>query len=228
MAICRGQETSPSPDSHKSEEENKQESTMQKIRELPAEWLIGPYVPSTRPLQPLSNRERTTIYIHQTFLNAGTYVARMFTAGIDQARGVPREWGGGMPGYGRRLGSRYGQFVIANTLQAAGNAALGYESRYDLCRCTGFWPRSRHAIARNFVTYNRTERERRPAIPLYAGSFGAGMISSVWLPGHRNPWKEGAYSALTQAGLGSGVNWASEFAIDILRKVTKKRYPREQ
>ena len=228
MAICLAQETSPSPDTRKSEEENKRESTLQKIRELPAEWLIGPYVPSTRPLQPLSNRERTTIYVHQTFLNAGTYVARMFTAGIDQARGVPREWGGGMAAYGLRFGSRYGEFVIANSLQSAGNTALGYEPRYDLCRCTGFWPRTRHAIARNFVTYNRTERERRPAVPLYAGSFAAGMISSIWLPGHRNPWKEGAYSALIQAGLGSGVNWASEFAVEILRKVTKKPYRREQ
>jgi hypothetical protein len=52
------------------------------------------------------------------------------------------------------------------------------------------------------------------------------MISSVWLPGHRNIWKDGAYSALNQMWIGSGVNWVSEFAIDILRKVSKKRYPR--
>jgi hypothetical protein len=149
----------------------------------------------------------------------------MFAAGIDQARGVPSAWGGGLPGYGRRFGSRYGEFVIANTLQSAGNAAFGYETRYDLCRCTGFWPRTRHAVVRNFVTYNRTERERRLQIPLYAGSFGAGMISSAWLPGHRNAWKEGAYSALIQAGLGSGINWVSEFATEILHKITGRKYP---
>jgi len=228
MAVCLAQAPNPSPDSHNTQEETKQESRLHKLRHLPADWLVGPYVPRTHPLQPLTNRERISIYVHQTFLNAGTYAARMFAAGIDQARGVPREWGGGMPGYGRRFGSRYGEFVIANTLQSAGNAALGYEPRYDLCRCTGFWPRTRHAIARNFVTYNRTERERRAAIPLYAGSFGAGMISSLWLPGHRNPWKEGAYSALVQAGLGSGVNWASEFAIDIFRKITNNRYPKPE
>jgi hypothetical protein len=226
VACCLAQERSA--ETHKPDEHTQHESRVQRIRQLPADWLIGPYIPGAHALQPLSNRERATIYVHQTFLNAGAYVARMFTAGIDQARDVPREWGGGMAAYGLRFGSRYGEFVIANSLQSAGNAALGYEPRYDLCRCTGFWPRTRHAIARNFVTYNRTERERRPAVPLYAGSFAAGMISSIWLPGHRNTWKEGAYSALIQAGLGSGVNWASEFAIDILRKVTKKRYPREQ
>jgi hypothetical protein len=228
MGFCLAQEVNSSPGHQTNPETNQQESRRQEIRDLPAEWLIGPYVPNARPLQPLTNRERASIYVHQTFLNAGAYAARMFTAGIQQARGVPREWGGGIRSYGRRFGSDYGQFVIASSLQAAGNAALGYETRYDLCRCAGFWPRTRHAIARNFVTYNRTERERRPAIPLYGGSLGAGMISSAWLPGQRNRWKEGAYNALIQAGLGSGVNWASEFAIDIVRKITDHRYPREK
>lgn len=204
------------------------ESTLEKIRDVPAEWLIGPYIPSTKPLQPLTHRQRGEVYVNQTFGNFGAYFARMFTAGVDQARGAPKQWGGGMAAYGERFGSRYGQFVIANTFQSAGNAALGYESRYDLCRCRGFWPRTRHAIARNFVTYNRTEFERRPAIPLYAGSFGAGMISTVWLPGHRNVWKDGADSALAQAEWGTAINVVSEFAIDILRKITKGRYPRKQ
>jgi hypothetical protein len=79
-----------------------------------------------------------------------------------------------------------------------------------------------------FVTYNRTERELRPAIPLYAGSFGAGMLEAQWLPGQRNIWRQGVYGALGQAGWGSAYNWASEFAIDILRKITKQRYPRPE
>ena len=234
---CVGQESSQLPDApsavqpfasffHDGQENNpakaKSESTLEKAR-VPIVWLIGPYIPPEGPLQPLTNSERTEVYFRQTFLTAGSYLARMFTAGIDQARGVPYQWGGGMPGYGRRFGSRYGQFVIANTLQTVGNAALGYESRYDLCRCTGLWPRTRHAVARNFVTYNRTEQERRPAIPLYAGSFGAGMISATWLPGPRNKWAEGTYSALFQAGIGSGYNVVSEFALDILKRMGIKK-----
>jgi hypothetical protein len=46
------------------------------------------------------------------------------------------------------------------------------------------------------------------------------------MPGHRNAWKDGAYAALGQAVYGSGINWVSEFAIDILRKITDKRYPK--
>lgn len=224
--ICCAQQGFSQESSTTKDKEKEKTSLAEELRVLPVQWLIGPYIPSTRPLQPLTFQQRREVYLRQTFLTAGSYVARMFSAGIDQARGVPSEWGGGMDAYGLRFGSRYGQFVITNTLQSAGNAALGYESRYDLCKCKGFWPRSKHAIARNFYTYNRTEQERRAQIPLYAGAFGAGMISSIWLPGHRSSWKDGAYAALGQAAYGSGINWASEFAIDILRKITGGRYPK--
>jgi hypothetical protein len=221
-ATCRAQENT-TDDKHK-----ETESTIAKIRNLPAEWIIGPYIPSDGPLHSLSNQQRARVYATQTFFSAQPYVSRLFVAAIDQARGEPSGWEGGMSGYGKRFGSRYGSFVIANTVGSIGNAALGYENRYDFCRCTGFKKRSLHAIMRNFMTYNRTERELRPAIPLYAGSFGAGMVSTTWLPGDRRAWKEGAYSALIQAGYGSVVNLVSEFSLDILRKITGNRYPKNK
>ena len=91
--------------------------------------------------------------------------ARMFSAGLDRARGEPYQWGGGMSGYGRRYAARYGEFVAQNSFVAGGNALLGYEPRYDFCRCRGISPRTLHAISRNFVAYNRTERELRRQIP---------------------------------------------------------------
>jgi hypothetical protein len=220
---CFGQETSSAPALQGAEERLK--TTISQLRNLPAEWLIGPYVPSSRPLAPLNNRERADVYFHQTYLTAGAYMLRMVSAGFDQARGAPYQWGGGMEGYGRRFASRYGQFIIANTFHSVGNAALGYEPRYDFCRCEGFWPRTHHAIVRNFVTYDRTETRRHLAIPLYAGSFAAGMISSVWFPKSHDVWRDGAYAAVGQAGWGTAYNWVSEFSIDILRKLTGQRYP---
>lgn len=190
-----------------------------KAKDLPIEWLIGPYIPTQGKFVPLTLKERGDVYLRQTYLNAGSYLARAFAAGVDQARGTPYEWGGGFGGYGRRFASRYGQFAIQNTLVAAGNAALGYEPRYDFCRCTGFWPRTKHAVVRNFVTYNQTEQQRRPQIALYAGAYAAGAISSTWMPGHQNPWKNGGFVALQQMGYGSGINWVSEFALDILKKM---------
>lgn len=236
-SICLGQENVGSTGhpsgtgQEKSTEKNLQQpdvqvqgTTLEKMRNLPIVWLIGPYIPPQGPLLPLTKAERTEVYFRQTFLTAGTYLARAFSAGVDQARGTPYQWGGGAQGFGKRYASRYGQFMIASTLHAVGNGALGYESRYDLCRCRGFWPRTRHAVARNFYTYDRTEWQKRPATPLYAGSFAAGMIANTWLPGHHNAFAEGAYGAMWQAGIGSGYNFVSEFALDFLRKLKIEKH----
>jgi hypothetical protein len=198
-------------------------SSTKRLERLPIEWIIGPYIPVQGKLYPLSNSERAQIYMQQTFLTAGSYIARAFSAGIDQARGVPYEWGGGFGGYGRRYAARYGQFVIQSSMMSAGNALLGYEPRYDFCRCDGFWPRTRHAIARNFVTYNRTEHEVRLQAPMYTAAFASGALYNAWLPGENNVWRAGALNVLSQAGIGSGYNFVSEFSLDILHAFGLKK-----
>jgi hypothetical protein len=215
-AAQQSNQTPHSEDQENSAKDKKKPSRPATLGRLPIEWVIGPYIPAQGVLHSLTNSQRREIYLRQTFLTAGSYVARAFSAGIDQARGEPYQWGGGMPGYGRRYAARYGQFVVQNSLVAGGNALLGYEPRYDFCRCNGFWPRTLHAVSRNFVAYNRSERELRLQIPTYAGAFGAGMLYNSWLPGQHNVWTGGAYSVLSQAGIGSGYNFVSEFALDIL------------
>jgi len=199
-------------------------ATVDEMRRLPAQWFLGSYVPSDRHLTPLTLEQRRDVYIRQTFLTGASYLKRLFGAGIDQARGAPYEWGGGFGGYGKRFGSRYGQFIIQNSVEAAGDAVLGYEPRYDYCRCTGFWPRTKHAMVRNFVTYNETEKEKRPQIPLFVGAFAAGAISgATWRPAADNPWKDAGISVASQAGLGALSNWLQEFALDIGHKLLPKR-----
>jgi len=223
--VCRAQESKTPPPEQKQQAEEKvaesvkQEPATKRMRDLPIVWLIGPYIPATGALQPLTKEQRTEVYFRQTFLTAGTYVSRAFAAGIDQARGEPSRWGGGMGGYGQRFANRYGQYLISNTIQTFGDAALGYEPRYDLCRCSGFKARTQHAILRNFITYNNTERERKLQVPLYAGSFAAGAMSRTWLPGNHNAWRDGGVSMLWQAGLGSAYNFVSEFSFDILHRL---------
>lgn len=229
VAGCLAQETGQSPPpAEKVPETQKLQNALVQLKNLPAEWLIGPYIPVSGPLIPLTKEQRFDVYFHQNYLSAGPYVLHLFTAGIDQARDYPSQWGGGMAAYGQRFGNRFGRSGIADAFAATGNAALGYEPRYDLCRCHKFWARTGHAVMRNFFTYNHTETELRFAVPSYAGAFGAGMLSATWLPGKQSVWRDGAYGALAQAGWGSAYNWVSEFAVDILRKITKKPYLNNQ
>jgi len=199
------------------------QATFGKVRDWETDWLVGTYVSRGRTLSPLTLKQRQEIYLQQTWLTPGAYLKRMFDAGLDQARGVPHQWDDGWAGYAERWGSREGQFIAANSLAALGNAKLGYEPRYDQCRCHGFWPRTRHAIVRDFLTYNRSERELRPQWALYGGAFGGGIISTAWKPKPRNPLAEGGRAMLGQAGYGTLLNFFTEFAVDINRKLGAKR-----
>jgi hypothetical protein len=196
--------------------------TLVRMRDWEYSWLTGPYAGRQRPLQPLTAKQRWDIYLQQTLTTPGAYAKRMFVAGIDQARGAPSQWHGGWEGYGKRFASREGQFVAANSIAASGNAALGLEPLYDECQCRGFGSRLRHALVRNFLTYDRKEKDLRPQWGLYGGAFAGGVIASTWKPHPRNAWADGGYAMLGQAGYGALLNFFIEFAGEINRKLGAK------
>jgi len=199
------------------------EETLGKIRDWESGWMTGPYIGRNRQPVPLTAAQRQRIYLQQTLTTPSAFFKRMFVAGVDQARGTPSQWDDGWGGYGERFASREGQFIAANSLATLGNAALGYEPRYDQCRCSGFGLRTRHAILRNFLTYNRSEQELRPQWALYAGAFGGGVIATAWKPHPRNALVNGGLGVLGQAGYGALLNFFTEFAGDINRRLGAKR-----
>lgn len=199
------------------------EQGLLRMRNWEQSWITGVFVEESQPLVALTAEQRQHIYLRQTLITPGAYLKRMFAAGIDQARGVPSQWDDGWGGYAERFASREAQFIATNSLAALANAKLGYEVRYDLCRCHGFWPRTRHAIVRNFITYDRTELERRPQLGLYAGAFGGGLISTAWKPHPRNAFAEGGRAMAGQAAYGTLLNLFIEFAGEINRKLGARK-----
>jgi hypothetical protein len=189
-----------------------------RARDWESGWIAGEYVGRNRTRVTLTREEREVIYLRQTLITPEAYMKRMFAAGFDQARGVPYQWDDGWAGYAERFASREGQFIAANSLAALGNAKLGYEVRYDQCKCQGLWRRTRHAFIRNLVTYDRSEEHLRPQWALYGGAFGGGMISTAWKPGSHNPFAEGAQAAVEQVGWGTLLNFFTEFSREINRK----------
>jgi hypothetical protein len=199
------------------------QAALVKARDWETGWFTGAYVGKDRKLVPLTAQERRDIYLQQTWTEPSDYFKRMFAAGIDQARGAPRQWQGGIGGYGERFASREGQFIAANSLAVLANAKLHYEPRYDQCRCDGFKSRTRHAILRNFLTYDESETKLRPQWGLYGGAFGGGLISTAWKPHPRNAFAEGGRAMAGQAGYGVLLNFFIEFAGDINRKLGSRK-----
>jgi hypothetical protein len=180
-------------------------------------WLYGAYVPKNVPLVTLNAAERGKLFVVQSFISPGIYINTGFFTVWDQIYHEPEEWGDGLSGFGKRAASHHSQSLIQNSLSTLGNAALGYEPRYDQCKCDGTWHRMRHAIVRNFLTYNRTEKEVRPQLAMYGAAFSSGMISTTWKPERLNSISNGAHGMLNQAIWGTVTNMVGEFSPEIKR-----------
>jgi len=191
---------------------------LKKARDWESGRIAGEYMGRNRPLVSPTREQREEIYLRETLTTPEAYIKRMFAAAIDQARGVPYQWDDGWTGYAERFASREGQFISANSLAALGNAKLGYEVRYDQCKCQGLWRRTRHAFVRNLVTYDRSEEHLRPQWALYGGAFGGGMISTAWKPSPKNAFTNGGRAAAEQVGWGTLLNFFTEFSWEINRK----------
>lgn len=185
-------------------------------------WLYGSYVPKNVPLQTLTANQRFKLYVRQTFTTPGIYIKTALFATHDQVTERNPEWGGGLSGFAKRFGDRQVQFIIQNSLASLGNGVFGWEPRYDRCRCEGFWARTRHAVIRNFVTYDRSEESLRPQLMPYLGAFGASALATTWQPGNPSWQIRGYQAVITQVFVGVGINWIGEFAPEIVRVVRRK------
>jgi len=192
-------------------------------KQINVNWLYGSYVPNTIQLRALNRDERFRLYVRQTFTTPGFYIKTTLFALRDQATNSNPEWGDNFAGFAKRLGDRQTQFVVQNSVTSLGNGGLGWEPRYDRCHCDRFWPRTRHAILRNFVTYDRTEKSLRPQIMPYLGAFSGSALATAWQPGNPSWQVRGYQAAITQVFVGVGINWLSEFGPEIVRVIRPKK-----
>jgi hypothetical protein len=191
---------------------------------LPVNWLYGAYIPKDAPRVALTGKQRFKLYIRQTFTTPGIYVKTGFFLVHDQLQNTPSEWGDGFPGFVKRFGSNQATNIIQNSFTSLGQGIVGWEPRYDRCKCEGGWPRFRHAFARNFITYDRSEQSIRPNIMPFAAGFGAGMIAATWNPNHPTITVKGYQSVITQAWWGVASNVIGEFAPDVMKKLRRHKH----
>ncbi len=185
-------------------------------------------VPASLPAQtvsnyvPLTGPERWTRYWNESFLSPGLYFAALGAASGAQLGNDPPEWGQGLRGYGRRSASLFGTFAVQTTIEEGGSALMGYDPRYRHCDCQGFWKRSGHAVKWTFLTSDNQGRTR-PNIPMVAGAYGSGMVTTLWYPDRYNPLKDGVREGTQQLGFGVGVSLVKEFAPELKRFFRWKR-----
>jgi hypothetical protein len=190
---------------------------------LQVNWLYGAFIPKEAPVQPLSNEERFNLYLRQTYTTTGIYIKTGFFVLHDQGVDAPPGWERGASGFGKRLGSLQTQNILQNSLTSLGDAVVNVEPRYDRCRCDGAWPRLRHAVVRNFITYGGADDKAiRPHIVPFAAAFGAGVTVASWEPQNSSVMTKGYQVVVTQIWIGVVVDTLAEFAPDFERMLHRK------
>src|SRR5258705_12233371 len=89
-----------------SQEQNRGAEQFMKVK-LISRTGIGMLLAGSSLLQARAEQSPASQYVHRLF-SPGSAARSVVAAGVDQAAGTPSEWGGGMKGFGRRLGSAVG------------------------------------------------------------------------------------------------------------------------
>lgn len=165
---------------------------------------------------PLTGPERWRRFTRGYLASPGTYFAAAGAALGGEISNEPKEWGRGIDGYGRRVGTEFAQFTIHTGVHEAGDALLGLDPRYFPCRCAGGWRRTGHALAFTFLAYDAHGR-KRVDWPQLAGAYGSTMTVTTWYPSHYSPLVQGVQQGHQEMGLVLGVNLVREFRPELKR-----------
>jgi hypothetical protein len=170
--------------------------------------------PST--YKPLGGRERWQRWWSEDGAGPAIHVQALTTATYLQVIGDPSAWNRNWGGYVRRVGSSYGGNLMENSAHEALAAAMGTDSRYFACGCTGFFRRSGHAIRMTFLTYNRGGHETLD-LPQLSAAYGSTMVEATWWPHHYSALVQGVQTGHIEVGLIAAVHLAQEFSPEFKR-----------
>jgi hypothetical protein len=102
-------------------------------------------------------------------------------AGVDQLRNNPAAWGKGWHGYGRRLASDVGEFVIQETVTDVIAAGMNRPLDYQRCRCRPVDRRIGWAL-QAAVTDPIPNGTHPIAIPRIVGAYAGSFAQASWSP----------------------------------------------
>ncbi|HYZ86745.1 MAG TPA: hypothetical protein VE621_20185 [Bryobacteraceae bacterium] len=155
------------------------------------------------PYRPLTAGEKAQRAARNLFSPAAV-IPVFLSAGINQARDSPEEWGQGTEGFGRRVGHAYGRLVLRNSFNLAAHVALRTDPRYDRCECKGVMPRLGHAVRRTFIVRTDSGGERIH-FGNFASAYATQVISNQWMPDRYH--NQAHYLRGTGISIGTNVGW---------------------
>jgi hypothetical protein len=167
--------------------------------------------PSERPV--LTVKEKWNYLFRSTYEPKSIFFS-LAGAGIKQAMDSIPEWGQGMEGYGKRLGSSLSHKIIKRNIYFGAGTLLREDPRYFYSEEQGIWKRSLYAMSRTFVS-NKDGGGIRPGYTKFLATFGGAYISRQWQPERKQTVNEYLISSSISIGIDMAKNVFNEFWPDI-------------
>jgi hypothetical protein len=151
-----------------------------------------------------------------------SFLSAAVSAGVNQWRDEPPEWGQGGAGLGRRFGGRMAVNATGNAIEFGASALLGEDTRYFPSGRKGVAGRASYALIRTFVA-PRQDGRRTLAASRFIGAYGSAFLANTWYPDRvsntPSALRRGSWSILA----GAGGNVFKEFWPDIKRRLFRPR-----
>ena len=157
-----------------------------------SDMLVGTRVPRNLIWSPPTNQERLRVWWRGIAASPGSYIRATITAGTNHLSNTPTDFGQGWDAFGKRYVNTFATYALQDTA-AQGLAAIAhYEMRYIQCKCSDVKGRIAHAIAFNFVTFDKKGKTvfNWPSI---VGGYAVGMLSTSYTPNQK--WSAGGVQA---------------------------------
>ncbi|MBM3796893.1 MAG: hypothetical protein FJW31_23245 [Acidobacteria bacterium] len=173
------------------------------------------------PYLPMTAEDRLRFFLRRAVTSPGTPARAAFLAAFDQHANDPEGWGQGWDAFGKRVGSRLARSAVRNGIESASAIALGVDQRYIFCNCDGMLRRTGHALAMNFVTYNR-QGHWVPNMPRIGSTIAAEYIGLTWLPPGTRTASQATRGLALNLITGSLTNVWREFSPPMMRQLKAK------
>lgn len=171
------------------------------------------------PYAPMTGQDRLNFLFRRAVASPGAPVRMSLQAALDQRANDPPEWGQGADAYGRRMLFHFARSGVRNLVESGSAAALGYDQRYiRASHGRGAMRRFGHALAMNFVTYDR-HGHWAPNLPRIGSTVAADAVALQWLPSGSRSSRQMARSLGISIGTGALTNVWREFSPDVMRRL---------
>lgn len=193
-----------------------QQANFNAMLAVPAVMPTRALSPAERPFQPMTAKEKFNQFLHRSY-SPYTIFNGLYDATLAQAAGDQYQYGGGMEGWGKRLGSAvagaetrsfFGTFLFPTLLRQ--------DARYMPMYHGSVWKRMWHAASRVAITRGDNGEQQVNVSGLMAVA-ASESIDNLWLP----PNQRGLDASLNR-GLGALQGQATtyllrEFTPDLVR-----------